>query len=97
MSKSNSEKNREIKTKKDTMKGKNRNFKSYVLEKFLQEELGSPEDCHDLCHSREDCRWFSYDFLVSGCFLFKDCPTLDESCTSCVSSSANCKGKTSKF
>ena len=62
----------------------------------FQVDAGSSEECHDSCQSFEGCGWFSYDAFPSLCFLFKDCPTLDESCESCVSSSALCKAKTSK-
>ena len=64
--------------------------------KLFQADARSSEECHDLCHLTPDCGWFSFDAFPSTCFIFQDCPTLDESAQSCISSSAKCKGKTSK-
>ena len=62
----------------------------------FQTPLSSPEECQVLCSNTTDCNWFSFNHPLSACFLFSSCPTLDETCLTCVSSSTKCNGKTSR-
>ena len=59
-----------------------------VLQSF--EELPSLEDCLLLCQSSLGCRWITYALTSSECLLYKSCPSLDESCVSCLSSERRC-------
>ncbi len=57
----------------------------------------SSDECFDICLSTSDCKWFTFDSVPSACYLFENCPTLDETCISCVSSTDKCRGKTSNI
>ncbi len=48
------------------------------------------DDCLNLCKNDGDCSWFSFDPQRNVCFLFKDCPSLDEACQDCVSGEKGC-------
>ena len=52
----------------------------------------SKEDCLRLCQVEPSCRWFTFYEPSSLCILMKNCPTIDESCTTCVSGERRCKG-----
>jgi len=64
------------------------------------EKTESKEDCLNLCKTTLGCRWFTFWEPSSPCFLFKNCPTFDDSCDNCVSGESRCqvkpKGKYSK-
>ena len=44
-----------------------------------------------LCSQTPACEWSSYNDGILMCSIFQDCPTLDETCTNCVTSSSYCQ------
>ena len=60
-----------------------------VLDHF--EAAQSKEECLGLCKSMIGCGWFTFREPSSPCFLFKDCPSIDETCDSCISGERRCK------
>lgn len=54
------------------------------------ETLPTVEECLGLCNSTIGCRWITFHTEANECILFKNCPTIDESCKSCVSSERRC-------
>ena len=64
---------------------------------FLQIATSSREHCMEVCLTTADCKWITFDVVHSGCFLFTDCPTLDDSQPTYISSSVNCQGQTSEY
>ena len=50
-------------------------------------------ECLDLCKTVDQCTWFSFNSDDSLCNLYQTCPTLDETCTSCVTGQKECKLK----
>ncbi len=53
-------------------------------------EMPTAKDCLQLCHSTRGCRWFTFYTLVPVCALFKNCPSIDESCKDCISGERRC-------
>ncbi len=47
-----------------------------------ENDIGSPEDCLDLCIEEEDCRWSSYFGENGACLLTENCIGL-EVCDDC--------------
>jgi hypothetical protein len=58
--------------------------------RIQSEEMATAEDCLQLCNATRGCRWFSFYTLVPECVLFKNCPSIDESCEDCVSGERRC-------
>ncbi len=61
---------------------------------FLTEKIPTAQDCLQLCNSTSGCRWFTFYQSVSECILFRNCPTIDESCEDCVSGERQCIDET---
>jgi hypothetical protein len=61
---------------------------------FLTKKTPTAQDCLMLCNSTLGCRWFTYYQSVSECILFRNCPTVDESCEDCVSGERRCIDET---
>jgi hypothetical protein len=55
------------------------------------EEAESVDDCLRKCKSTDGCQWFSYITDSRVCFLFKDCPVLDESFEGCTTGQVDCE------
>merc|ERR1711884_720851 len=52
---------------------------------------GQPGQCQDACTNFDGCNFYSYDPVTEECFMFDDCPALDDnSCLDCVSGSPGC-------
>ncbi len=47
-------------------------------------------DCLALCKSYSECSWFTFYEEDSNCVLYLDCPSIDETCTRCVSGEHSC-------
>ena len=48
-------------------------------------------DCLQLgCWTNPSCEWYTYDTSSRVCLLFSECPTIDESCTTCLSGENEC-------
>ncbi len=47
-------------------------------------------DCHKTCRGREECQWFTHNEATKTCFLFSNCPDIDENCLNCVTSEKMC-------
>ena len=60
------------------------------------DEVETLEECLDLCKQSTTCRWFTFYEPSSPCILMKDCTTIDESCTSCISGEKRCQGDVPK-
>lgn len=52
--------------------------------------------CLDLCAGDYRCNWWSFDSSDGFCTLTDDCPTLDQSCETCISGQKDCEGVLSK-
>ncbi len=61
---------------------------------FLTEKIPTAQDCLWLCNSTSGCRWFTFYQSVYECILFRNCPTIDESCEDCVSGERRCIDET---
>ena len=48
--------------------------------------------CQELCRQDPLCHWHSFDSDRMHCLLLNDCPALDSTCTTCVSSEKGCGG-----
>jgi len=55
----------------------------------------SAEDCLQICNSTVSCRWFTFEATASECILLETCPTIDESCETCISGERRCISTTS--
>ena len=56
-----------------------------------REEANSTAQCQDACTNFDGCNFYSYDPATEECFMFDDCPALDDnSCPDCVSGSPGC-------
>ena len=54
--------------------------------------VATMEECHLLCKSTLGCEWVTFNQEPEPfCLLFRNCPTLDESCPNCISGVLNCK------
>ena len=52
------------------------------------------EDCLAECQSTFGCKWFTFRTFKSPqpvCFLFSDCPSIDETCETCISGERRCE------
>ena len=52
------------------------------------------EDCLEECKNTFNCTWFTYrssESHESICHLFTDCPTIDETCETCISGERRCE------
>ena len=58
---------------------------------FISGQAGiDKEGCVENCQIITDCNFWTHDSIQSLCYLFADCPSLDESCSECVSGQRNC-------
>jgi hypothetical protein len=58
-------------------------------------QASTKEECLQLCKETNRCRWMTFFQLndkAASCILYNDCPTFDESCTTCISSESRCEG-----
>ena len=53
-------------------------------------EEDASEDCLLRCRRTKDCQWFNFNHGL--CLTLNSCDTIDESCDSCLSGPATCKG-----
>ena len=52
------------------------------------------EDCLAECQNTFGCKWFTFRSYKSPqpvCFLFSDCPAIDETCETCISGERRCE------
>ena len=56
-----------------------------------EENVLTREACHTICRNVSECRWFTFYQDMLACNLLLDCPTLDESCSGCISGESRCK------
>lgn len=47
------------------------------------------EQCLKLCKDTMGCNWFTFDQGV--CFLYENCPHINENCTTCISGQVECE------
>ena len=52
-------------------------------------EATNEMDCRYQCVIHDGCRWFSYG--LGSCFLFNDCPSLDEDLKDYISGQVECQ------
>ncbi len=50
----------------------------------------SINDCLALCQDSDECLWLTHDTSDGICLLFEDCPDMDTSCETCLSSQRQC-------
>ena len=55
-----------------------------------QKEVGSEDECLNLCKSDLTCSWFTYFKVPSECVLYANCPEVDETCLECVTGEKGC-------
>jgi hypothetical protein len=53
-------------------------------------QVSNKEECLVFCKGDPTCTWFTYFPAAKECFLFSDCPTIDETCTECLSGEFSC-------
>ena len=54
------------------------------------EGTNTKEECLSACQSNANCEWFTYHIPSKACVMYENCPTLDESCISCVTGKRTC-------
>lgn len=54
------------------------------------EPVASKDHCLLLCRNSTGCKWYTHDTTTTLCFLYSTCPTLDESCGTCMSGESGC-------
>ena len=47
-------------------------------------------DCVSLCQKNPNCNWHTFDSASKICYMTADCPALDKSCKTCISSEKPC-------
>jgi hypothetical protein len=57
---------------------------------FHSELIESADECLLLCNSFDSCEWFTFVTALSECQLRDSCPTIDETCSSCISGERGC-------
>ncbi len=69
----------------------------------MGEQIGTTEygvdidACQQACKTNEDCQWFSYDTDGGACYTFNDCPSMDSTCATCLSSQKQCWSNSSQY
>lgn len=62
-----------------------------VLTNIVQSE--TKEECLQNCKSASDCTWFTFETSGGTCSQFNSCPTVDDSCSTCVSGESICENE----
>jgi len=57
---------------------------------FHSETTRNKLECLHLCKSDEECNWFTFYEVFYECVLYRDCPTIDETCSRCFSGEHSC-------
>jgi len=58
------------------------------------EASSSKDECLQQCKDTEGCKWFTFlakNEAKDSCILYRDCTTIDESCSNCISGESRCK------
>jgi hypothetical protein len=54
----------------------------------------SKDECLQQCKDTEGCKWFTFlakNEKKDSCILYRNCPTIDESCSNCISGESRCQ------
>ncbi|TRY69011.1 hypothetical protein TCAL_12017 [Tigriopus californicus] len=62
-----------------------------VLTNIIHSE--SKENCLETCQTDSECNWFTFDTSDGTCYHFNSCPTVDDSCFTCVSGESSCENE----
>ena len=55
------------------------------------EGVSSKEECHEICRTDRECRWFTHFLTKSTCDVMISCFSVDEGCLDCISAEASCE------
>ena len=65
-------------------------FTLYQGTSYESTPVASKEECLLLCKGDPKCIWFTYFPTFQVCLLYTDCPSIDETCTECLSGEFSC-------
>ena len=61
------------------------------LGQTLDLDIVANEDaCLAWCESKSGCNWFTFFKPAAECILFRTCPTIDDTCSDCISGESSC-------
>jgi hypothetical protein len=48
------------------------------------------DECLDRCKYNSKCTWYTFETQTNICEEFRNCPQIDETCSTCISGERNC-------
>ena len=52
--------------------------------------IESQNECLKNCRGRDKCEWYTHNSASRTCFLFRNCPDIDENCLNCLTGQKLC-------